>query len=206
MLISKKDGSITREMNTPFKEKKKTFMVVSIDAATGLENVVVPTGNLGVITPHNGAWILSEFSTDTVYTFSKDYSLRPLIVKTPSIQSMDPGIFLLMKLMTNRYYFMETVSMDLRSKFPRTYMMYDTQEKALSGYTLYNGDYTTKHEMYLVAAKPVNHEIIACYPLEAHRLVESYQKGELKGRLKEIAAGLNEEDNRVIMLIKNKKK
>ncbi len=31
------------------------------------------------------------------------------------------------------------------------------------------------------------------------------KKGELKGKLKEIAAGLNEESNSVIMLIKRKK-
>jgi hypothetical protein len=35
--------------------------------------------------------------------------------------------------------------------------------------------------------------------------VESYKKGELKGRLKEIAAELDEESNPVIMLIKHKK-
>jgi hypothetical protein len=41
--------------------------------------------------------------------------------------------------------------------------------------------------------------------LEAYQLVESYKRGELKGKLKEIAATLNEESNPVIMLIKHKK-
>lgn len=53
--------------------------------------------------------------------------------------------------------------------------------------------------------RPVNHEIESWQPLEAHQLVESYKKGELKGKLKEIAATLDEEDNPVIMLIKHKK-
>jgi hypothetical protein len=54
--------------------------------------------------------------------------------------------------------------------------------------------------------RPVNHEIESWYPLEAHQLVESYEKGELKdGKLKEIAATLDEESNPVIMLIKHKK-
>jgi len=206
VLISKKDGSITKEIITPFKEKKKFFITVSRDAATGNENVVTP-GYYRAITPHYGAWILSEFSTDTVYTFSQDYSLRPLIVRTPKIQSMKPEIFLLPRLMTKRYYFMETVKMELLPEggFPRIFLMYDTQEKALSGYTLYNGDFTAKNEIYVNLASPVNHEIIAWYPLEAFKLVESYKKGELKGKLKDIAAKLDEEDNRVIMLIKQKK-
>jgi hypothetical protein len=53
--------------------------------------------------------------------------------------------------------------------------------------------------------RPVNHEIESWQPLEAHQLVEDYEKGELKGKLKEIAATLNEEANPVIMLIKHKK-
>lgn len=42
--------------------------------------------------------------------------------------------------------------------------------------------------------------------LSASRLVEIYKKEQLKdGKLKEIASKLNEEDNPVIMLVKQKK-
>jgi len=37
------------------------------------------------------------------------------------------------------------------------------------------------------------------------QLVEAHKKGLLKGKLKEIAATLDEEDNPVIMLVKHKK-
>ena len=41
---------------------------------------------------------------------------------------------------------------------------------------------------------------------EAHRLVESLENGELKdGKLKEIAAKLDEDSNPVIMLVKHRK-
>ena len=36
-------------------------------------------------------------------------------------------------------------------------------------------------------------------------LVEAYQEGHLKGKLKEIAAGMHEEDNPVIMVAKYKR-
>ncbi|MDR2146266.1 MAG: 6-bladed beta-propeller, partial [Tannerella sp.] len=39
---------------------------------------------------------------------------------------------------------------------------------------------------------------------EPSQLVESYEKGELQGKLKEVAATLKEDDNFVIMLIKHK--
>jgi hypothetical protein len=83
--------------------------------------------------------------------------------------------------------------------------MYDRQEKAFSGYTVYNGDYSIKKEIYMNALKLVNHEIESWQPLEAHQLVEAYEKGELKGKLKEIAATLDEDSNPVIMLVKHKK-
>jgi hypothetical protein len=35
--------------------------------------------------------------------------------------------------------------------------------------------------------------------------MEAYKEGKLKGKLKEIAAGLKEDDNPVIMIAKNKK-
>jgi hypothetical protein len=54
------------------------------------------------------------------------------------------------------------------------------------------------------ALRPVDHEIESWQTIDAHNLVESYAKGQLKGSLKEIAADLKEEDNPVIMLIKHK--
>jgi hypothetical protein len=51
----------------------------------------------------------------------------------------------------------------------------------------------------------VNDKIASYQRLEAPDLVEAYKKGILKGRLKEIAAELDEESNPVIMLAKFKK-
>jgi hypothetical protein len=33
--------------------------------------------------------------------------------------------------------------------FPGDFFMYDRQEKALLGYTVYNGDYSSKQEIYI---------------------------------------------------------
>jgi hypothetical protein len=55
-----------------------------------------------------------------------------------------------------------------------------------------------------MAMRAVNEETFQV-TLEAYKLVEDYKKGLLKGRLKEIAATLDEEDNPVIMMIKQKK-
>jgi hypothetical protein len=207
VLVSKQDGSITKEIKIPFKEKKAAI-AIRVDEASGMTNSVSP-GPCRTIIPFNGNWILIELSSDTVYQFLPDYSLHPFIVRTPSIQSMDPGVFLILRLLSDRYYFMETIKnvfdWNTREGFPKTFMMYDRQEKALCNYTIYNGDFSNKKELYMSVTRPVNHEIESWYPLEAYQLVESYKKGELKGKLKEIAATLDEESNPVIMLIKHKK-
>lgn len=85
-------------------------------------------------------------------------------------------------------------------------LMYDKEEKAVYQVAVYNGDYAEKR-MVAMTAKPVNREIENATSLNASQLVEIYQKGQLKdGQLKEIASRLNEEDNPVIMLVKQKTK
>ncbi|MCD7914873.1 MAG: hypothetical protein LUG96_06185 [Tannerellaceae bacterium] len=62
--------------------------------------------------------------------------------------------------------------------------------------------------VYEIPIPPViinNEEIAFMTRLGAYNLIEAYEKGELKGRLKEIAAELDEESNPVIMVAKHKK-
>jgi len=198
VLISKHNGNINKEIKIPFKEKK-LLQLISSDGTTG-----VAPGPYSSIIPDKGNWRLLEVSSDTIYSFLPNYSLKPFMVRAPSVQSMNPEVMLLLRLISDRYYFMETIKME--SSFPRTFMMYDMQAKSFSGYTLFNGDYSNKKEIYLNALRPVNHEIESWQPIEAYQLVEDYKEGRLKnGKLKEIALKLDVEDNPVIMLIKHKK-
>jgi hypothetical protein len=122
---------------------------------------------------------------------------------------MNPEIFLFPGIITERYYFMEILNKDdkydFRQGFPSSDLIYDKQEKKIFEYTVFNNDYSDKRE-HNMKLRPVNDEIAFWQKIEAHELVEDYEKGVLKGRLKEIAASLDAEDNPVIMLVKNKKK
>ena len=208
-IISKQDGSITKEIKIPVKDKNllRQTLMYEVNGALRSESASPPQYS---IIPCSGNWTLLEISSDTVYTLLLDYSSHPFIVRTPSVRSMNPEVILLLRLVSDRYYFMETIKNEYdfstRSGFPQTFFMYDKQEKTFSGYIILNSDFLIKKEVYMIGFSPVNHKITACYPLEASQLVESYKKGELKdGKLKDIASKLDEEDNRVIMLIKHKK-
>ena len=115
---------------------------------------------------------------------------------------MTPERFLLLSLLTDRYYFMEAITREI--EFSPTDLVYDKQEKALFRYKVYNSDYTNDKEAFLKST-PLNGEIPSCQYLEAWELVQNYEGGRLKGKLKEVAAKLDSEDNPVIMLIKHKK-
>ena len=206
-IISKQDGSITKDIFIPFKEKIFTSVRKTTDEKTGEYIAQFPSSDIPLI-PYLDSWILFEASSDTIYRCFHDQSIIPFLVRNPPVQSMNPEIFLFPQTLTSRYYFMEIVkkewNWEINNGFPSTYLMYDKHEKAIFKYTVYNGDFTEKREVYM-NIMPLNHEIANWLPLEPFRLIADYKKGLLKGKLKEIAATLDEDDNPVIMLIKHKK-
>ncbi len=206
VLVSKKDGSITKKINIPF-DKKKMAIAFRKDENTGL----IASASFGFyrsILSFQKKWFLLEFSSDTIYQLLQDYSLSPFIVRTPSVGDMNPEVFLMIRFQSDRYIFMETVKneydFEKNSGFPRTFLMYDKKENAFFNYKVFNGDYITEKEIYMNVLRLLGGNIVAWDELEAADLIESLEKNELKGDLKEIAEGLTEDSNPVIMIIKNK--
>jgi hypothetical protein len=206
MIISKQDGSITKEIHIPIEEKILTALIVK-DEAKNMTYASTPSTDYPII-PYFDKWILVEPSSDTLYRYFSDHTMRPFIVRTPPIRSMEPEVFLFLSFLTDRYYFMEAIKKEwnfgTNDGYPRTNLMYDKQEKAIFKYTIYNDDYSSKMRVYM-NSEPGDDEIVTWQPLQAPDLVEAYEKDQLKGRLKEVASILNEESNPVIMLLKHKK-
>jgi len=194
IIVSKLNGSVVNKMPISYKQKKSTRI--------GNNNGRFIMYLYSNILPFHDSWIFAEASSDTVFRFFPDFSMIPFIARTPSIQSMDPEIFLFPKILTDRYYFMDKVKKE--NNFTKTDLIYDRQAKSIYEYTLYNDDYSNKQRVDMITCETKNGEIAFWQEIEAHDLVGSYKKGELKGKLKEIAAGLEEESNPVIMLVKNK--
>lgn len=207
VLVSKQDGSITKKIKIPVEKVKQLIKFLRIESNKTL--LAVRPDPYRTIIPFYNDKILLEFSSDTIYTLSLDFSLHPFIVRTPSIQSMNPEIMLILRLLSDRYYFMETIrneyDFNTENGFSKTYFMYDNQENKFYNYIVYNNDYLINKEIYMSLLKPLNHKNESWQHLDAYQLVESYKKGELKGKLKEVAKMLNEDSNPIIMLVKPKK-
>jgi len=205
-IISKQDGRVIKEISIPYEKRKVATFV--------WPGYRMPVRN-NKTTPYRDSWLLAEPSSDTIYRYSSDHSMIPFIARTPSIQSMDPEVFLFPSVLTDRYIFMRTYIMEMydfenNGTWHGADLIYDRQEKAIFKHVVYNDDFSTKipikmaGDIYEISLFN-NEDIVFAQKLEAYDLVEAYKNGRLKGKLKEIAAGMDEEDNPVIMIARNKK-
>lgn len=212
-IISKQDGSIAGELSIPYEKKVSTDVRFELNSPPYAGTYYTRPDNYHPAIPHADSWILAEQSADTVYSYQPGRGMRPLIVRTPPVQSMPaPGTLLFPGIATGRYYFMDVTKLEFDGSqyfdegyegFPTTRLVYDNQAGALFEYTVYNGDYTDKRTVRMNKSILVKHDrIAACQSLQADRLIEDYANGKLQGRLKEIAAGLNDESNPVLVLLK----
>ncbi|TKG97038.1 6-bladed beta-propeller [Puteibacter caeruleilacunae] len=199
LLVSKKDGSITKEIQFPIGE---------LQTPVWIKGEIVVTPEYCQAIPSRDGWALTRSSSDTVYNYMPNGKANPIIITTPSTQTMDPQVFLYPTVITDRYSFLTTIkkkfSIEKRRGFPTTRLVYDNQEKALFECTVLNNDYSVKKKVPM-RWNVANHEVATYISLSAVDLIEANKKGHLKGRLKEIASKLHEESNPVIMLVKHRK-
>ncbi len=198
MIVSKHDGRIARNITIPFDV---------INTPLINEGEMTVSTAVSPIIPYHDAWLLVETSSDTVYNYSpKEDKLSPFLVKSPTA---NPVIFLTMGTITDRYCFMTTVRKEFdftaRRGFLMKSLMYDNQENTMFEPTVINGDFV-KRKTVDMTSHPINGDIAAFQILEAYQLVEAYKKNELKGKLKEVAAGLHEASNPVIMVMRSRRK
>lgn len=198
-LTSKQDGSIIKEIQIPI-DKRKSSVIMWRDG-----DMVYSMGPRNkTIIPFKDEMILTEASSDTVYKYTQDHKLIPFIARTPSVQSMDPEVFLLPGIVSDDNCFME-INTKKRGASD-TSLMLDRKTGEVFQSTVYNGDYSNKQSVNMFnMGKNGNPNVAFWQPIPAHRLVEAYERNELKGNLKEIAAKLDDDANAVIMIAKYKK-
>lgn len=199
-LLSKQAGN-TEILEVPYEKKLSTVLVKRVG-----DRVYGNAPRNSMIVPYEGNWILTEPSADTVYTSIPAGGLRPFLVRTPSVQHMDPEVFLFPGVLTERYCFLQSVKkecdLEKNEDMPKVNLMYDRKEKKLYECEVRNGDFKDREED--MSQRSMDQDIVLCTALSAAELVEANGKGELQGRLQEIASRLDEEDNPVIMLVKRK--
>lgn len=203
LFLSKKDGSMT-DIKVPYQERK-SIALVRVNEDGSMQGAFPE--NSDFIDPFRDGWLLTEPSADTIYFYKADRSLKPFIVRTPSVQTMSPEVFLFPGVLTDDYYFMQSVTkeydFDKNEGMPSTPLVYDVAEQKIYKYTVHNADYEDREEN--LSKQNVNNKIAFYQALPTDELIEALEDGKLKGKLSDIAAHLDIEDNPVVMIVKPKK-
>ena len=212
VIVSKQDGSINKCIQITFQQKRPGTKRIEQNGII----VTAYTSNFPdkSVMPYHNSWILTVYSNDTIFQYLPDHKILPFLARKPSIEQKNAEAFLSPEILTERYYFLQTERMepeiqgtspmDIYMLFPKTNLMYDRQENAIYEYTVYNDDFSNRMAVDIVQ-KTVGNEIAFSLKLEAEDLVEAYENDKLKGKLKEVAANLTDDDNPVIMIAKYKK-
>lgn len=159
----------------------------------------------------NGDVYVNDLSADTIYRWdARTQALQPVMTRTPSVTLDDlDGYFMDLKGVSSQYYFLHFlarqasmdshfVMVDEKSRNA----VYDRKEGKVYHPKFTNKDYPSMEKIHLNFCEEEN--ACAIVQLEAFKLIEALEAGELSGELKTIAEGLKEEDNPVLMVVKFK--
>ena len=203
LFLSKKDGSMT-DIKVPY-QKRLSVALIKEHADGSIQGALPENANF--IDPYQDGWVLTEPSADTIYLYKPDKSMKPFIVRMPSVQTQSPEVFLFPGILTDKYYFMQCVTKEYdfekNEGMPSTPLVYDKSEQKIYECNIYNGDFEGRKEN--LSKQNMNSRIPLYVALDASELVEANQDGKLKGKLAKIANGLNAEDNPVVMIVKQKR-
>ena len=205
-LISKKDGNILRRIDLPYSINTQQKLSVITEDSAG-EELILSTIHWSLVSMLDGGFAFNELSSDTIYRFSPDEEMTPIMVREPSITD-DNTLFLEYGVNTKDYTFLTKTKADKnnpKNMFSSEEWIYSKQEDKVYKVEVINEDYPDYHielnQHILYEDLPQGYAMIR---YRTHHLCEAYQNDKLHGKLKEIASKLNEEDNDVYMMIKFK--
>ncbi len=144
--------------------------------------------------------VYADHSNDTLYRMTDGMTPSPFIVRTPRVKETDPNIILRFDNETDDWMFLSGIE-----------MAYDFSKNEGLHQTNYGVEKVSGeiYEMKFIhpdyAGKEYRPTALNARYYPADELLTALEEGKLKGKLKEIASTLGEEDNGVVMLLKRKK-
>lgn len=203
-LLSKQNGRIINELNIIFNKERISPRFYQ---KTGEKGVMAVSYGYTPIIRFNEDFIIGDISQDTIYQYSKNKTLTPILVKTPSIYSQDPQMMVIPEFKTPKLFFLERTerkfNFDNKKGFEREKIVYDYHSGLFYKYVLKNEDYPDQI-FYLNSGGYAYRtgKNTLCQFISAEELIEANDEGELYGTLKDITKTLRIDDNPVLMIMK----
>lgn len=150
----------------------------------------------------NKDYIIGDISSDTIYSYTSEGVLSPLLVRTPSVYNMEVPVLLYPALKTERYFFFSAVvrqfDFNTMTGFPGTDLVYDYAQKRTFRSNLVNADFPSqKFDFNSGGTVDVKLNNTVCQLIPSEELIKST----VGGRLKDIALKQKEDDNPVLILV-----
>ncbi len=206
VMVSKKDGSITKEIPIPYKKKINLMFTQKSD-----ENAIIGTMPNVYFAVRNGKdFLLTDYSSGTVYRLSPEKTLHPVLVRKPSIQTMEPKIILNSWLEVKEYLFFSTnkleVDWNAPSEFAEKGLLVEKRSGDVYQAIVQMNDYKGKilHLGPAVLSRSLRDTRTGFIALPAAELSDAYAAGKLSDKLKETASRLTENDESVVMILQFK--
>lgn len=204
MLLSKKTGEIVKELDIHFTKRMSNRM----SKPFGENQTISAALAYDPIVRCEDSYVIGDLSADTIYTYTPQGVLSPMLVRTPPVLSMETPKVLLPDYLAGSYFFFYLVDFEFdfetRTGFPDKYMVYDYAAGKTYVCKLVNRD-CEEQEIQLgdggVTNKAWN---TACYTIPSSMLIEQSEAGKVHGPLKEIAAGRTDDDNPVLVIVRFK--
>ena len=197
--ISKTTGAVIDSVQLP---KTQTFLGINLDGNR------IPTPTRRLVKCPDGA-LLSSHGTDTVFLYSSDKSLTPVLYQTPSVTSLSPMEFLDNCLNIGQYQFVKCIIVKqgdvYPGRFPAKFYIREKKTGNIFRQKLLLPDYKGKEFIINPGTQVFNESIQGngdYFELDLIELKKAYRENMLSGKLKELVATLNEDkDNNVFMLL-----
>lgn len=204
MLLSKKTGEIVKELDIHFTKR----MSNRLSKPFGKNQTISAALAYDPIVRCEDSYVIGDLSADTIYTYTPQGILSPMLVRTPPVLSMETPKVLLPDYRAGSYFFFYLVDFEFdfetRTGFPDKYMVYDYAAGKTYVCKLVNRD-CEEQEIQLgdggVTNKAWN---TACYTIPSSMLIEQSEAGKVHGLLKEIAVGRTDDDNPVLVIVRFK--
>ena len=210
-LIDKQTGEF---IPLPLTVKNRISRIVHKEIKDISENVAQPIVEKILINPMlaNGSDILiADFGLDTLYSYKND-RLTPIAVQYPSAHNTNPPVVIAPFFYTDQFLIFKPVEMRYDSKYAlqplddAPLMMWNRKTNEIYRIQLYDSNRPNrklKNTMEGMQLENPNQIFIAHY---ADKLCTDNEEGKLKGKLKEVASKLTEEDCHVVAICKLKDK
>lgn len=197
VLISKADGSELKRLDVSSDEKVKLYAIKQEEQRV---SVIASTQNQ--IVNYKDGLLLSDYSTDTVYFFNKNKELIPVLIKQPSIHSMDPVIYVNAFVEAADYLFYRKITVKVQNgQLPSVYLMQNKKDGTVYEQEIKMDDFKGK-QVEIAPEILTSSSQRGLVVLDLVELEEAYADGRLKGKLKELMEKIDRENgNNVYMLL-----